>query len=947
MYGLQPAPWMGGVAPPYTQVPQQPYGAEYTQTPNSFGGGFGAELSYVGQGAKGNPERNVEQYTNRDEFQQGGNDAGFVQGAAGGGSAFPPKSGLGGGGFGSYGMNSAGGFGGMMGAGGSMRGPEEPPPMVLKLFSSRRDRSQLMSQSSFNRRPSQYSLRWGSYEFENNDAAIDWREPARAAPIDTSGLPRDPQATEVGVRAVSNRRNEGTSPRRPQSPVGNGADARYGPDDQKTKGSEKEVSQNIPYSSSIGMETQEPPRTGNAFGGGESLADMGSAVFYGSGPDVSGYSAGTEDDDQLGLHSRSSRVSSRRRSSSLGRPRSAHTIMSIAEFPQGDEVQDALAAELAQHRQSAAPQVSVGGRHPTEFGKPADITKSLHGQSEGDKPTSVEEQKNSAPQAIEPDEKTRRQEEQKRFDEELKNKNEQERLHRKAEERRRFEDARRHEEQREEERVKGLATNAEAVGVSEPKPRLVASACGRARPTSRRGSLMRAIPEQPPDLEVGVMKDNMSDTLVTSRDHTLRRVSHNVEEKTPHSGAARPKEETVEHTKREKAQEEESRRQPSHDAAKQKRQQRSEARQEKQQQETREHRTPNAIKTLVLLKSGPQESNYISAEGNSFTYRGKQHEATAVVFCNPYNISYRSSLFNDIRDSVCDGHNASIISVEAPKTGAVFNSPVWSGLMRIVSGVLRNNRNLTEGTAELTAAFGFIHKDKVRDLFVDNNSCFEKLVVHPSPIYGPRIPHLYYGKVTSDAEFEEVMSSALRRANADPVLSTTEGMAVAFILSRQCRIVTNEAGEKTCDVVLSSLVVASAGGDPVPFEKALARHKNEYSMLFHLVLGGPCNTCFLLHLSMAEEENGDPEVVEKLIELHDKMHSSYNYPLRSGSVMRFVKYVESANKEAVERLRLEDNPERRNRLERYVEEQAKLLSDANKMLAEVREELRAKFPSLS
>ncbi|EKF26762.1 hypothetical protein MOQ_009532 [Trypanosoma cruzi marinkellei] len=986
-------------------MPQQSYGGQYTQDPNCHGGNVGVDPYYKDQSTKLFTGRTRDVQNSQGGFRSGGNYDISTCGLSNKNNETQQYGGLAENEvFGSYGMNSMGGFDGAIG-GGSMYFVDEPPPVVYKIFSSRRDRSDVTPQNNFNRYPSQFSIQLGSYGSADNGGANYVREKRQFLPVDSSGISREPEVVKTcEPNIVPKEFNEDIQPRRPLSPVGYGGypnDADFGDQistrpftskdeengqeekakeiwgyssistglnirrghprsslkdsrmkddvkgdvsgeqgekEEENKQLEKDVSNSIPLSHSIGATSHNPPCVGSTFGGNETSNPLGSSAVPVPDQTLGGNNLESHDEQRQKPRSRSIRGSMRRRPS-LGAARSASAVnMSIAVFPEADELQDGLAMDILAHRRPSGSQLQLNAFRRSQF---TAIEDPKQGEHREHRERSKVAEEPVRPQLLPKKSKETLQEEQKRLDEEERKKNEEERLRRKSEERKRFEEEKKREEQREEERIRQLVGNTESSVSAEPKTKLVGRASSRSRPTSRRGSLLRSIPEQPPELEVGTMQDTMADTLPLSSEHSAQRLSTRAAGQDRRGSDGRP---WREHGGMERGRDDELQRSTSHDSEKQRQRGEEEVQQEGQQNDSKEQRKANPIKTLLLLERSYQGPNSVSAEGNTFIYHWKRQEATEVVLRDLNSMSYRSNLFNDVRDAVCDSHNAAILSVEAPSTGTLFNSPVWSGLIRIVSGILRNNRIMREGTAELTAAFGFVYKDKVRDLFDGNGSSFEPLVVHPSPIYGPRIPHLHYGKITSDSAFEEVMSSALRRANADPILTTRDGVAIAFLLSRQCRIVKNEAGEKTCDVSLSSLVVASAGSDPVPFESALARLKNEHSMLFHLVLGGPCHTCFMLNLSMVEEkDNVNREKVEKLIELQGKMHASSNYPLRSGSVTRFVRYVESANKEALERLKVEENPERRKRLERYVQEQEQLLADANKMLAEVQEELLQKF----
>ncbi|EPY16538.1 hypothetical protein STCU_11158 [Strigomonas culicis] len=348
----------------------------------------------------------------------------------------------------------------------------------------------------------------------------------------------------------------------------------------------------------------------------------------------------------------------------------------------------------------------------------------------------------------------------------------------------------------------------------------------------------------------------------------------------------------------------------------------------------------NAVKTLVLIEKIGKSNIAFRHSDNTVTYKNKSIDVTEAKSRSEGSFNYQSSVVHDVREAVCSGFNAAVLSVEAPNTASRFDSPVWPVLNRIVRSVLHAN---TQENGELnphfdlTCAFGYINNDRVKDLLSeDESSPFESIVVHPSPIYGPRIQQLRYGQITSGNGFEEVLSASLSRASEDTVLSTmTEGVAVAFVLAKQIRIVDGKE-----DIFLSSLVVASAGSDATPYECGLNRIRNDYGTIFHLVLGGPCYTCFMFNtadddsIRVVGGNKGESAAQElsRLFDLLEKMAVLKNYPLRSGSVKRFIKFVEKALQEGQNRLKGDVDDTQRAKLERYTNEQQRLLKGAYKML---------------
>ncbi|KAH9588988.1 hypothetical protein LSM04_008915 [Trypanosoma melophagium] len=1036
------APYVAG-APYQGAAPQQPLGSQYGiqgyDNVNNYDGN-----PYYTEGANnliGNPFR-------QNEYPYGNNNGPNPAMGNGMGGYF--------GSYGGYGMNSMGGFDSMSQA--SMYRLNESPPVIYKLFSSRRDRFGLSSQRDFHTRHSRLSLygfgrygssmrnsmmgsaferdmpsvgkdtgfvkydepkktegrgfstikspvqnaneasqTWGSVAPTSNNRqaanrrslsptsyAFDVFGPANGDPNTTkrssigfgghrevaprTQVPPRPMSVDKGTQSekLSKRekvtpseklpeRQRAAQPEKPQERE-KAVPRHKAPEKEQPKRSvqKEKPAPAIPLSREMSVVEHQPPRISSAFGD--------------DGGDPALNQSQNEDASPSRIRSRSLRGSMRRRSS-LARTRSISAVnMSIAEFPEGDEVKDILAAGIVGTRRASS---VLADPNPGENRRRSSVAL----KSAGERQPPKEGEENSQEQQRQPEEHrsidgmarrqsedARRQqqeqeqnerEERKKFDKEMKRKNEEERNRRKSEERKRFEEAKELEQKQEEERIKKLITQPEVTPKAPEGRRSKVRRSSRVRP-SRANSMLGAIPEQPPDVEAGSVRDLLDGSLASARasvldtSHPRRSIAHPGD---GHSNLQEEKErQRLEEQKRRqqeeerKRREEERRQQQEQEQQQQQQQQRedqSQKEEQRQQQDDQQKdpRKSNPIKTVVLVEKHPKPSDILTTEGNSFTYRGVKHDATEVILRDPKSMSYHSKTFNSIKDFVCDGYNSSIVSVEAPNAGKVFHSPVWTGLTRIVRGVLQKSTNTSEHRTELAAAFGFIHKDKVRDLIVEN-STFEQLMIHPSPIYGPRIPQLRYNPIASPSAFEEMMSTALHRATADPILSSMNGVAVALLLSKQYCLITNEAGEKTYDVLLSSLVVASTGSDTLPYDSALARVRNEYSMLFHLLLGGPCFTCFMLNLSMSEEEASTQEDMEKLVALHDKMKAAYNYPLRNGSVLRFVNYVETANREGKERVKTEENPEKRSKLERYVQEQTRLLNDAGKMLEEAREAMR-------
>ncbi|RNC50525.1 hypothetical protein TcCL_ESM12422, partial [Trypanosoma cruzi] len=219
-YGTHRVLPAGGAPQPYMQMPQQSYGGQYTQGPNCYGGNIGVDPYYKDQSTKLFSGRNRDVQNSHGGFRSGGTYDISACGLSGKNSGNQQQDGLAENEvFGSYGMNSMGGFDGAIG-GGSMYFVDEPPPVVYKIFASRRDRTDLISQGNFNRYPSQFSIRLGSYGSAGNGGANFAREKRQIFPVDSSGISKEPEVVKSREpNIVPKEFNEEIQPRRPLSPV--------------------------------------------------------------------------------------------------------------------------------------------------------------------------------------------------------------------------------------------------------------------------------------------------------------------------------------------------------------------------------------------------------------------------------------------------------------------------------------------------------------------------------------------------------------------------------------------------------------------------------------------------------------------------------------------------------------------------------------------------------
>ncbi|CBZ37459.1 hypothetical protein, conserved [Leishmania donovani] len=570
------------------------------------------------------------------------------------------------------------------------------------------------------------------------------------------------------------------------------------------------------------------------------------------------------------------------------------------------------------------------------------------------------------------------------------------------EEKRRFEDMKRLEEAKEAARAAALIAErqrkleAEKTEAEEKTARSASRQRSR-RPTSRPASRLRgAIPEQPPDVMAGQIKDTLADEALGKSAHPDNENHHSHAAQAPRVAQADRKTEPVaevRHTSKSPAgvrcasstpaevrAERAARSQrsqsplpqqkqpasaegvmsgpPSHSAAPvlpnsnptpqsqvPNNSHRSQSKEDKSASsagKSSTSRPANMVKTLVLVEELRDSNHALAMKDNSISYKGQTIEVTEVKTRPEDNFNYHSSVVHDVSEAVCSGYNAAVLAVDAPNTAGRFDSPVWSILNRIVRTLLHENSNKAgqlRADFQLTCAMGYLYKDKVKDLLTsaEPEASFTKIGVNPSPIYGPRLTNLTYDAVTDPSAFEDVLTTTLSRASEDATIqSLTEGVLAAFVLIMQTR----ETDGKP-DIYLSSLVVATSGDDTFPYQSAISHTRNEYATVFHLVLGGPSCTCFMLNIAdddkvrkAGETEESVQERIKRVLGLLQKMSALPNYDLRSGSVKRFIKYVELSHKNAQARLEKEEDDVQRRKVERYLREQERLLQDAYRLLQE-------------
>ncbi|KPA84419.1 hypothetical protein ABB37_02396 [Leptomonas pyrrhocoris] len=656
----------------------------------------------------------------------------------------------------------------------------------------------------------------------------------------------------------------------------------------------------------------------------------------------------------------------RPRSRPHSRPQSRMTSMSVVEFPQADEVKDEMVADglKAPERDAAlAAAREEQKRQREEASRHARLERAKQRQQQEDQQKQREEETRRAREAKAEEERLKK-ERIAKMDEETRQQRAAAlaaRERQREEEKRRFEEAKKAEEEKEAARAAAaiaerqrLLEEKEASEEKAPRP---TSRPRSRRPVSRPNSNLRGpIPEQPPDLVAGQIKDPLAEDKLSKPTNTVTRT-------TPASGTAdavssNTSQRAADHPQKREPQQvvhrrevEVSRQHTSHESTPASQQAHAtkpaqssvrtdEGSTQQQQPTPATQRERNMVKTFVLMEAVRDSNHAVQSTPDSITYRDQTINVTELKVREEDNFNYNSTVVHDVREAACHGYNSAVLSMETANTVSRFESPVWSILNRIVRTLLKENSSDAgelQDNFELTCAIGYLYRDKVKDLLErDGDAPFTKVAVNPSPIYGPRLTNLRYDAVTDPAQFEEMLSGTLSRSTHDTtVAGLTEGVVAAFVLVKQCR-----ETEGKQDIYLSSLIVASCGEDPLPYQSAISHTRNEYATVFHLVLGGPSCTCFMLNVADddAVRKSGDanqqsvPDGIETALALLAQMAALQNYDLRSGSVRRFIKYLERSHANARQRLAKESDEAQRRKVERYVKEQERLLEDAYGLL---------------
>ncbi|KAG5495271.1 hypothetical protein JKF63_02327 [Porcisia hertigi] len=670
----------------------------------------------------------------------------------------------------------------------------------------------------------------------------------------------------------------------------------------------------------------------------------------------------------------------RPRSRPAGRPVSRLTSMSIVEFPEAEEMYDemvndglhnsgkqtSIRVEQRRDREAAARGVGVDRQHQRQG---TEETQKQHGEEALVRRRGRENEQQQRKELLEKVDEERKRE---------RNAAIAARERQREEEKRRFEERKRMEDDKETARAATLVAQGQRQlgapdGEAQEKPiRTVSRQRSRRPPSGPASKLRGAIPEQPPELVAGQIQDRLASESLREAPHQHsegQKFHPGVESCTsggllsgekrapqPSSkvGAGhavrpqRPQPPPSEVVGGQSQAHHGTPATPSSHATPQsqmsKNTRRSHPKEDKAAHTVVRNsalRPANMVKTLVLVEEIQKGNHALTAGEQSVSYNGHAIDVTEVRTRPEGNFNYHSSVVHDVGEAVCSGYNAAVLAIDAPNTASRFDSPVWSILNRIIRRLLRENSNDAgelRSDFELTCAIGYLHKDKVRDLLTSTEAeaSFTKISVNPSPIYGPRLTNLSYDTVTDPVVFEDVLTTTLSRASEDPTLkSLTEGVVAAFVLIMQTR----ETDGKS-DIYLSSFVVATAGDDTFPYQSAISHARNEYATVFHLVLGGPSCTCFMLNIADddairrgadAGQESLQEALVRVLALLRD-MSTLQNYDLRSGSVKRFIKYVELSHTSAQARLEKEQDEAQRRKVERYLREQERLLQDAYRLL---------------
>ncbi|KPI88084.1 hypothetical protein ABL78_2814 [Leptomonas seymouri] len=660
----------------------------------------------------------------------------------------------------------------------------------------------------------------------------------------------------------------------------------------------------------------------------------------------------------------------RPRSRPASRAQSRMTSMSVIEFPEAEEMKDEMLADgLADPEKEAA----LAAAREAQMQQREEAARQARQERAKQRQLEEEQQKLRNEEArrvrtAKAEEERRKRELVAKMDEEKRKETAAAlaaRERQREEEKALFEEKRRAEEEKEAARAAAAIAERQRQLEKEPTPEKPSRPVSRPRsrrPASRLGSGLRgAIPEQPPDVEGDQIKDTLADDSlgkpmstsarnsaandngVAGPNHTSRRLGDlQQQQQSPQQIQQRletPGERTSRRPSPASPQSGGSSNVPvsGRDGGSTPQQQQ----QEQQQQPTpTTQKQRNMVKTFVLVEAVRRSNRAVQHTPESITYHGQTINVTELKVREEDNFNYNSTVVHDVREATCRGYNAAVLSMDTANTAGRFESPVWSILNRVVRTLLKENSNeagVLRENFELACALGYLYRDKVKDLFAqEGESQFTKVAVNPSPIYGPRLTNLKYEAVTDPLRFEEQLSTTLSQSSQDPIVtSLTEGVVAAFVLVKQSR----ETDGKP-DIYLSSLIVASSGDDPTPYQSAISHTRDEYATVFHLVLGGPSCTCFMLNVADDDtvRKSGDasqqpiPESIDTALALLSQMASLQNYDLRSGSVKRFIKYVERSHGNAKQRLAKEQDESQRRKVERYLKEQERLLGDAYSLL---------------
>jgi hypothetical protein len=337
----------------------------------------------------------------------------------------------------------------------------------------------------------------------------------------------------------------------------------------------------------------------------------------------------------------------------------------------------------------------------------------------------------------------------------------------------------------------------------------------------------------------------------------------------------------------------------------------------------------NTVKASIVLDTSAGTNRAIEVQGRTVRAEKpgaeevQKYDMRDVIFANrATDVELLSDSLDEMRDNFVYGCNVGMIMADAGMSSA--RPTEWFTWLALKSVVKGSFGKLASTTFEFTMSVCLLQDDQVLDLLADEPQRFVTLTVAESPLFGNVANGMVYVCVEDAGEFNDVLDSALYRAQQQCSESAEEhGIVLCTCVLKQVKS-SSSSGKQ--DVIVSSIFASGVGSGVIHYNRILDKNPAEPRALFYSVLHRSVHSTALFSCAV----NND-EIFNYLATLQRFSKTETRRP-KVGSTRAFVSYGTSTIPKIREDLEKAKDPRQRMMMQRQLEKLELMVADAEEIL---------------